>query len=61
MYLARRIGDFRLNEMGEFFGLKGYGAISSVIHMVKQALEQDAELTEIANSIIYRLDPSRDE
>ncbi len=61
MYLDQRIGGFHLNEMGEFFGLKGYGAVSGVIHMVKKALEQDAELTEIANSIINRLDPSRDE
>jgi REP element-mobilizing transposase RayT len=60
MYLAQRIGGFRLNEIGEFFGLKGYGGVSSAIHMVKQALEQDAKLTEITNNIINRLDPSRD-
>lgn len=61
MYLAQRIAGFRLNEIGEFFGLKGYGGVSSAIHMVKQALEQDVELREIASSIINRLDPSRDE
>lgn len=61
MYLAQRIGGIRLNEIGEFFGLKGYGAVSSVIHMVKQPLGQDAELMEIASSIINRLDPSRDD
>ncbi len=60
MYLAQRIGGFRLNEIGEFFGLKGYGGVSSAIYMVKHALEQDAELRIIENIIINRLDPILD-
>ena len=48
-----------MNEIGEFFGLKGYGGVSSAIYMVKQALEQDAKLREITNNIINRLDPYR--
>ena len=61
MYLAQRIGGFRLNEIGEFFGLKGYGGVSSAIYTVKQALEQDAELRKVTNNIINRLDPKRDD
>ena len=61
MYLAQNIGGFRLNEIGEFFGLKGYGGVSSAIYMVKQALEQDAELRKVKNSIINRLDPNWNE
>jgi len=59
MYLAQRIGGFRLNEIGEFFGLKGYGGVSSAIYTVKQALEQDTELRKVTNNIINRLDPNR--
>ena len=58
MYLAQKIGGFRLNEISEFFGLKGYGGVSSAIYMVKQALEQDAELRKVKNSVINRLDPN---
>ena len=58
MYLAQRMGGFRLNEIGELFGLKGYGGVSSAIYMVKQALEQDAELRKVTNHIINRLDPN---
>lgn len=58
MYLAQRMGGFRLNEIGEFFGLKGYGGVSNAIYMVKQALEQDAELRQVKNSVINRLDPN---
>ncbi len=61
MYLAQRIGGFRLNEIGEFFGLKGYGGVSSAIYMVKQALEQDSELRKVIKNIINRLDPNRHE
>ena len=60
-YLAQKIGDIRFNEIDEFFGLKGYGGDSSAIPMVKQALEQDAMLREIANRFINRRDSSRDE
>ena len=57
MYLAQCIGDYRLTEIAEQFGLRHYGGVSNAIHMIKQALEEDKKLKHAKYSIINRFDP----
>ena len=57
MYLGQKIGDYRLNEMAPFFGLRHYGGVSSAIYFVVKALKLDGVLSKKINSIINRLDP----
>jgi len=57
MYIGQKIGDYRLNEMASFFGLRHYGGVSSAIYSVVEALKLDEILSKKINSIINRLDP----
>ena len=57
MFLGQKIGDYRLNEMASFFGLRHYGGISSAIYSVVEALKLDVVLSKKINAIINRLDP----
>lgn len=41
MYLAQVVGDCRLTQIAEAFGLKHYGGVSNAISMIKQELERD--------------------
>ena len=34
MYIARKYGDYRLQEIADAFGLRHYGGVSSTIHLV---------------------------
>ena len=57
MYLGQKIGDYRLNEMASFFGLRHYGGVSSAVYAVVEALKLDEVLSKKINDIINRLDP----
>ena len=57
MYLGQKIGDYRLNEMAAFFGLRHYGGVSSAIYFVVEALTLDEGLSKKVKGIINRLDP----
>ena len=57
MYLAQEIGDYRLNDIAERFGLAHYGGVANAIYRVKQELDNDRKLMKSVKSIIKRLDP----
>ncbi len=57
MYLLQRVGDYRLTEIAEIFGLNHYGGISNAIYTVRQEIEHDSNLKDSINSVINRFDP----
>ena len=57
MYLGQKIGNYRLNEMAAFFGLRHYGDVSSAIYFAEEALKLDKVLSKKIKDFINRLDP----
>lgn len=61
MYLAQIIGDYRLTEIAEYFGLHHYGSVSASVYTIKQELEKDKSLKKkfnsVVNGVINRFDP----
>lgn len=57
MYLAQRVGGYRLGEIAEAFGLAHYGGVSNAIFMIKQEMDEDTKLSQEINTIINRLGP----
>jgi chromosomal replication initiation ATPase DnaA len=55
--IGQKIGDYRLNEIASFFGLRHYGGVSSAIYSIVEALKLDEVLSKKINTIINRLDP----
>jgi len=54
MYLAQRVGGYRLGEIAEAFGLAYYGGVSNAVFMVKQEMDQDVKLRRNINTIINK-------
>jgi REP-associated tyrosine transposase len=52
MYLAQRVGGYRLTEIAEEFGLRHYGGVSYAAQAVKVELETDRKMQKIVNGII---------
>ena len=57
MYLARKVGDYRLTEIAMAFDLSHYGGVSNAIHRVSVAMADDKRLRRAVNGIINRFDP----
>ena len=54
MYLAQKVGDYRLTERAEAFDLSHYGGVSNAIHQVSVAMADDKRLRRTINGIINR-------
>ena len=57
MYLAQRIGDYRLTEIAKVFSLTHYGGVSNAINSIKQDISSDPQLQQSVDAIINRFDP----
>jgi len=57
MYLAQKIGGYRLNDIANAFGLRHYGGVSNAIYMIRQEMEEDTKFNRKVNTIINRFDP----
>jgi hypothetical protein len=51
------LGDYKLVEIANHFGMKHYGGVASAIHMVKAELANDKKAQKTINSIVKRFDP----
>jgi hypothetical protein len=51
------LGDYKLVEIANHFGMKHYGGVASAIHMVKAELANDKKAQRTINSIVKRFDP----
>ena len=54
MYIARKYGDYRLQEIADSFGLRHYGGVSSTIHLFMRELENDLALRERVAIIVNK-------
>ena len=43
IYIARKYGDYRLQELADMFGLQYYDGISYAVHAFAQVLRKDLE------------------
>ena len=57
MYLAQRVGDYKLREISEYFGLNHYGSVGSEMSTMKEQLVKDKVCFWDINNIINILDP----
>jgi putative transposase len=55
MYIARKYGDYRFQELAEAFGLKHYGGASYAVYAFTQELQKDPELEIMVNRVIGKL------
>ena len=55
MYIARKYGDYRLQEIADTFGLRHYGGVSSTIHLFMKELESDPMLEEVVNAVVKKI------
>ena len=55
MYIARKCGDYRLQEIADMFGLRHYGGVSSTLHLFMQELQNDPNLMVGVSCIIKNL------
>jgi chromosomal replication initiation ATPase DnaA len=55
--LSQLLGDYKLVEIANHFGMKHYGGVASAIHMVKAELANDKKAQRTINSIVKRFDP----
>ena len=55
MYIARKYGDYRLQEIADAFGLRHYGGVSSTIHLVMRELHNDQVLGAGVDRVIEKL------
>jgi chromosomal replication initiation ATPase DnaA len=45
MYVAQQLGDHRLSDIAEYFGLQHYGGVSSVISDISRRLRDENQLS----------------
>ena len=55
MYIARKYGDYRLQELADAFGLRHYGGVCYAIHAFAQELQKDQELERDVYNVVNRL------
>ena len=55
MYIARKYGDYRLQEIAEAFGLRHYGGVSSTLHLFAQELHNDPSLKKSICDVMQKL------
>jgi chromosomal replication initiation ATPase DnaA len=56
MYVAQQVGDHRLSDIAEYFGLQHYGGVSSAISDICRRLRVEKHLGKQLKDIIKRLD-----
>jgi hypothetical protein len=56
MYVAQQLGDHRLSDIAEYFGLQHYGGVSSAISDLTRRLSNEKPLRKQLKDIIKRLD-----
>jgi chromosomal replication initiation ATPase DnaA len=57
MYVTQQVGDHRLNDIAEYFGLQHYGGVSSAISDIPRRLRGEKQLQNQLKDIIKRFDP----
>ena len=55
MYIARKYGDYRLQEIADVFGLRHYGGVSSTVHLFMKELQHDPDLREKVSCVLKKL------
>ena len=55
MYIVRKWGDYRLQEIAEAFGLQHYGGVSSTLYLFMTELQNDPQLMAGVDYIIKKL------
>ncbi len=55
MYIARKYGDYRFQELADAFGLQHYGGASYAVYAFAQELQKDQELEAIVSRIVMKL------
>lgn len=55
MYIARKYGDYRFQELADAFGLRHYGGASYAVYAFAQELQKDQELEAIVSRIVMKL------
>jgi hypothetical protein len=55
MYIARKYGDYRFQELADAFGLQHYGGASYAVYVFTQELQKDRELEAIVSRIVMKL------
>ena len=53
--IARKYGDYRLQEIADMFGLRHYGGVSSTIHLFMKELQHDPDLREKVSCVLKKL------
>ncbi|MFT5609673.1 MAG: hypothetical protein ACI9WC_000562 [Arenicella sp.] len=56
MYVAKQLGDHRLSDIAEYFGLLHYGGVSSAISDISSRLRDEKQRRQQLKDIIKRLD-----
>jgi hypothetical protein len=57
MYVAQQVGDHRLSDIAEYFGLQHYGGVSSAISDITRRMRDEKQLRNQLKDIIKRFDP----
>ena len=55
IYIARKYGDYRLQELAVAFGMRHYGGVSYAVHAFTQELQKNEELEKDVYSVVSRL------
>ena len=55
MYIARKYGDYRSQEIAVIFGLQHYGGVSSTLHLFMQDLKNEPGLGASVACIVKKL------
>jgi hypothetical protein len=55
MYIARKYGGYRLQEIADAFGLRHYGGVSATVHLFMKELENDLEMREKMYGVVKKL------
>ncbi len=58
MYVCQQVGDMRLREIADAFGLASYASAGSGIRRIKQRIEKDGYLARRIKRILLDLTPS---
>ena len=57
MYVCQRVGDMRLREIADAFGLASYASAGSTIRQIKRRMEEDRALAKQIKGILLDLTP----
>ncbi len=55
MYIARKYGDYRFQELADAFGLHHYGGASYAVYAFAQELQNDEGLQTLVTRVVNQL------